>query len=122
MSSFKNQKQMDHDPQPIKSVPKKPPRSLLNLINTYLSIIPEDITTARYRESLTFVRDALSKRLLYASPEEIGYYWNWVNKVLEKYNQSFVTDNQEWAMAILHICRYVYDNPTVTPYLNLLTD
>ena len=96
------------------------PRDLPALIDVYLSIIPLEKKHYKYIATLTSIKTHISKRYEYASPEEIGIYWERVNKILETHNTKFINLKNNWATAILYICRYEYDHPSVKQYLHKL--
>ncbi len=96
------------------------PRNLILLVEDYLKIIPKEDKTSKYRQQLEMEKDRLLKRWEYASPEEIGLYWKYINRVLTTYNTPFY-DEHDWAKAIYYICRYQYCQKQVHPYLNILS-
>ena len=96
-------------------------RDIYDVVIDYLKIIPDTEEVSEYRNALSLQRDKIKKRMFYASPEEFPIFWDNVNGVLEKYNNTFIEKGYHWAQAILYICIYDYNNKYVLPYLNILT-
>ncbi len=94
-------------------------RDIYLVTKDYLKIIPENDSVKEYRSELKYQYDKIGKRMMYAAPEEIPVFWDNVNGVLAKYNDKFI--KEDWAKAILHICRYDYNNKYVEPYMVHLT-
>ena len=121
MISSKSNKQDNQDKPNNENEPtsQKQSRSIIDVINVYLKIIPITSDTTVYRQILLALQVDIEKHSVYAAPECISSYWNTLSNLLQKYNSPFYNDN-DWAKAIFYICQYQYDNIYLKPYLNIL--